>query len=183
MAKQPKVEMCKNCNNPLPPKAKVCPACGAKVKKPIYKKWWFWLIVAVLLISVVSGSDSNETTDAEPVVAETPVEDETLEIEIIAGELGEYGQDLVLNENTDMPDATIGYFVPAGTYEITNIGDYKSQANVYKNERHVTEDGWEEWADAEVTVVDVGASVEMTIEEGYFFNCDEPAHFMLKKIG
>ena len=36
MAKQPKIRVCKNCNNPLPEKATVCPSCGAKNKKPIY---------------------------------------------------------------------------------------------------------------------------------------------------
>ena len=50
MAKQPKIRVCKNCNNPLPEKATVCPSCGAKNKKPIYKKWWFWLIIALIVI-------------------------------------------------------------------------------------------------------------------------------------
>lgn len=34
MAKQPKIRVCKNCNNPLPEKATVCPSCGAKNKSP-----------------------------------------------------------------------------------------------------------------------------------------------------
>ncbi len=40
----------------------VCPnGCNAskKVKNPIYKKWWFWVIVAVLVVSVASGGDGE----------------------------------------------------------------------------------------------------------------------------
>ena len=33
-----------------------------KSKKPIYKKWWFWLIVVVLLLGMIGnlGNDENE---------------------------------------------------------------------------------------------------------------------------
>ena len=81
-----------------------------------------------------------------------------------------------------MPYEMIGYFVPAGTYKITNVGKYSSQANVYKNERHKTEEGWEEWSDGYAELVDVNATVEMDIPEGYFFKCDEPSSFKLVKI-
>lgn len=62
---------CKNCGHEIT--EKFCPNCGAGVdgvpvkpsKQPVYKKWWFWVIVAVLVISVVScssgGQDSNVT--------------------------------------------------------------------------------------------------------------------------
>ena len=62
MAKQPKIRVCKNCNNPLPEKATVCPSCGAKNKKPIYKKWWFWLIIALIVI----GAASSGGTESDP---------------------------------------------------------------------------------------------------------------------
>lgn len=104
----------------------------------------------------------------------------TLEIE--AGEAGEYGQELVLGEDTEFPDYTIGYFVPAGTYKVTNIGDYPTQVNVYKNEKHVTEEGWEEWADGKSERLEVDASVEMTVSEGYFINVDEPSYISIEKI-
>lgn len=32
-----------------------------KEKKPIYKKWWFWLIVIILVIGIFGGSSNNET--------------------------------------------------------------------------------------------------------------------------
>lgn len=45
-----------------------CPKCGitpkpAKEKKPIYKKWWFWVIIAVVIIAIAGNSgDSEDST-------------------------------------------------------------------------------------------------------------------------
>lgn len=50
-----KLITCKACGGELAANAKSCPHCGAKNKKPFYKKLWFWLIVAVVLIAMVSG--------------------------------------------------------------------------------------------------------------------------------
>lgn len=38
-----------------------------KVKKPIHKKWWFWVIIAILAIAVINsfGSDDNDSTPTE----------------------------------------------------------------------------------------------------------------------
>lgn len=63
MSKQSKIRVCKNCSNPLPGNATVCPSCGAKNKKPVYKKWWFWLIIALLAI----GAASSGGTKSDPV--------------------------------------------------------------------------------------------------------------------
>ena len=65
MAKQPKIRVSKNCNNPLPEKATVCPSCRTKNKKPIYKKWWFWLIVALIVIGAASsgGTESDSSNN------------------------------------------------------------------------------------------------------------------------
>ena len=52
---------CKACGAPIAKKAKACPKCGAKNKKPIFARVWFWLLIVVVLIIVVvaasSGSD------------------------------------------------------------------------------------------------------------------------------
>lgn len=44
---------CKVCGNELAKSAKRCPHCGAKNKRPIYKRWWFWLFVAIVLYLAV----------------------------------------------------------------------------------------------------------------------------------
>ena len=44
---------CKVCSHELAKSAKRCPHCGAKNRQPIYKKWWFWLFIAIVLYLAV----------------------------------------------------------------------------------------------------------------------------------
>ena len=62
MAKQPKLMICKHCGQEIASGAKVCPHCGGKNKKPIYKRVWFWLLIAVVLIAVFSGGKEDENS-------------------------------------------------------------------------------------------------------------------------
>lgn len=64
MVKKSKISVCKNCGIPLPEKATVCPSCGAKNKKPIYKKWWFWLIIVLIVAGIISNR-SNESVSSD----------------------------------------------------------------------------------------------------------------------
>ena len=50
---------CKTCGQEIANSAKVCPNCGAKVKKPIFKKWWFWAIIVVLIICIGAASNGG----------------------------------------------------------------------------------------------------------------------------
>lgn len=51
---------------------KFCPNCGAPAtpvaeipkKKPIFKKWWFWVIVAVVAIGIIGSSAGVNNTDS-----------------------------------------------------------------------------------------------------------------------
>ncbi|MGM9550718.1 MAG: zinc ribbon domain-containing protein [Clostridia bacterium] len=59
-----KMVKCASCGNEIAKSAKTCPGCGAKNKKPIYKKWWFWAIVVVVIIAIgTSGGNDNKTTN------------------------------------------------------------------------------------------------------------------------
>lgn len=56
---------CKHCYKMIDDDAEFCPACGKpqkrQARKPIYKRWWFWLIVVVAFFIVLpSGSDQPE---------------------------------------------------------------------------------------------------------------------------
>ena len=66
-----KQKFCTNCGAEIADsKARECGSCGAKIKKPLYKKWWFWVII-VLFLSIVGGatvgteSGEIEVTQAE----------------------------------------------------------------------------------------------------------------------
>ena len=60
MSKEPKLTVCKHCGQQIAASAKVCPHCGGKNKKPFYKKVWFWILVAVVLIAAL-GSGGNRS--------------------------------------------------------------------------------------------------------------------------
>ena len=44
MAKN-KMIICDHCGEEIAASAKACPKCGAKIKKPFYKKVWFWILI------------------------------------------------------------------------------------------------------------------------------------------
>ncbi len=58
-----KMKICRNCNNTMPANAKICPACGAKNKKPFYKKWWFILIVIIVVLGIIGSVGGNKKDD------------------------------------------------------------------------------------------------------------------------
>lgn len=55
-----KMISCKSCGKEIAASAKACPECGAKNKKPIYKKWWIWAIIAVVAIAIIAGGGSGK---------------------------------------------------------------------------------------------------------------------------
>lgn len=71
--------ICKQCKKEIDKKAVVCVHCGCKVKKPIYKKWWFWTLIVIICIAASSGNSDNKTTD--PVTETTATTTQTSEIQ------------------------------------------------------------------------------------------------------
>lgn len=62
MGKQTKMIQCKQCGQEIAPNAKFCPKCGAKNKRPFFKKPWFWVLAAVIvLIAAFSGGKNSDT--------------------------------------------------------------------------------------------------------------------------
>lgn len=54
---------CKVCNAQIAKSAKTCPNCGAKSKKPILKRWWFWVLAVLLLFTLVGSCSSPEASE------------------------------------------------------------------------------------------------------------------------
>lgn len=133
-------------------------------------------------------SPETETTETDEVVpttdevAETVEQEEKLMFELVAGEQGEYGQMITYNKGTEFEENFYAYYVPAGKYTVTNVGDYMSQFNVYSDEIVVNDAGWEEVAEAYfVKLIDVDKNETVTIEEGQHIEIAEPAHFKLEQ--
>lgn len=75
-----KLVKCKSCGNDIASSAKTCPNCGAKNKKPIYKKVWFWILIVIVVIGIAgaagggSSSSKKDGTDKDTKVTETKKE-------------------------------------------------------------------------------------------------------------
>lgn len=60
-----KMKICTTCGKPIARSAKSCPYCGAKQKKSLLKRPWFWILVILLILMIAahgSSSDSEEDT-------------------------------------------------------------------------------------------------------------------------
>lgn len=64
-----KTTQCKVCGAEIAKNAKTCPNCGAKNKKPIYKRVWFWLLIVIVVLVIIviivacaGGSSENPAT-------------------------------------------------------------------------------------------------------------------------
>lgn len=70
---------CKTCGADIAANAKTCPSCGAKNKKPFYTKWWFWVIVALVILGAVGGNSNSNNSSAN---ADNSVETKKEEVKV-----------------------------------------------------------------------------------------------------
>lgn len=79
---------CKICGKEIARSAKVCPHCGAKNKKPIYKRIWVWFLGVIIifggLMSCSSEDTSTNNTDVQ--IEDAKEEVEKVEEKISIGE-------------------------------------------------------------------------------------------------
>ena len=136
-----------------------------------------------------SAFTEQDTTTEAATDTTTTVEasvDTSNQIDLVAGEMGEYGQRIVLNEGTEYPDTNYCYFVPAGKYQIANVGEHPTQVDVNKNEKATETDSdgnkYEVWAECTPYLFDVGETKEITVNEGYFIEIEEPTHLLLTQV-
>lgn len=90
--------VCKACGSQIAPGVKFCPNCGrtvssdpnnrqpvpevpAKKKKPIYKRVWFWILVAILIFLFVPTGSGRSSSDATaPTISEKDFKESCTEI-------------------------------------------------------------------------------------------------------
>lgn len=156
------------------------------------KNYILLTICAVLFCFALASCGSSNTAQENSVQAQTQptiittsasteisVTNEVLEFELVAGEQGDYGKMISYNKGTEFEENFYAYYIPYGSYKITNVGDYMTQVNVYSDETVITDAGWEEVADGSVKLIDVNASEEMTVPKGYHIEINEPSHISL----
>lgn len=121
----------------------------------------------VVVDNTVDSVDSEDVDDTS--------EDQPLSFGLVAGEQGEYGELFTINKDTEFEETYYIYHIPAGTYTVTNIGEYRTQFNVCCDGIRVTEEGWEEPSDVPyVKALDVGETDIFTIEDGQYIEIHEP---------
>ena len=104
MSKASKMVTCKHCGTEIAASAKVCPKCGGKNKKPIYKRPWFIALIVIIIISAIGSAGGDKTSneagnnDTQVTTSEntnsTQPKSETPEITYTAYEVSELMDDL-----------------------------------------------------------------------------------------
>jgi RNA polymerase subunit RPABC4/transcription elongation factor Spt4 len=74
-----KLTTCKVCGAEMASSAKSCPKCGAKNKKPIYKKWWLYLLILVAVIAAIAGGSGNSGSKPTPAKPDNTPAEPTIE--------------------------------------------------------------------------------------------------------
>ena len=76
-----KMIQCKSCSKEIAANAKSCPGCGAKNKKPMYKRVWFWAVAIIIVVGTASCSntDNSKEVNSEDTVVENKLEDKVEE--------------------------------------------------------------------------------------------------------
>ena len=104
MEKQSKLVTCKHCGEEIAAGAKVCPKCGGKNKKPIYKRPWFIILTVLIVIGAIGSaggndnqSDTSKDTNNAVVNEKDSTQKETEEISYTAYNVSELTSDLDSN--------------------------------------------------------------------------------------
>lgn len=156
------------------------------------KKLLALLLMSVMVLSLAACGGKSDTPSDTPENKEPATEDaakeadaeeeaeQNIPIELIAGEQGEYGKTITMNEGTDMEESFYVYYVPAGSYTAKNVGEYMTQVSVYEGFAKNEESGYDEYTNAgNVVLLDIGKEAPIEIPDGWFIEIQEPAHISL----
>lgn len=66
---------CQHCGTRYSKKVRKCPQCGKKCTRPFYNRWWFWVLVALVIFAVYpsktqDNSAYNQNNDTQPISRE-----------------------------------------------------------------------------------------------------------------
>lgn len=101
------------------------------MKKPIFKRWWFWLLIVLVALGAYGGTSS---ADKEP----APVSDVLETVVLDSAAAGRYGKQITLNAGTDSSYTFFVYALPAGDYRVTNKNaSGGAQVSVYTDGTHM----------------------------------------------
>ena len=127
-----KMITCKTCGKEIAASAKTCPECGAKNKKPIYKKPWFWAVIIVIAI-VAGTSGGGEDTTTSSANSEKTATTAVQNIEYMECTVDEMMK--LLNENALKAKNTYDKKYVAVTGRLSNIDSNGSYINLLPDDQ------------------------------------------------
>ena len=107
MSGKPKMVICRNCNAPIAKNASICPSCGAKNKKPFYKKGWFIVLLVIFAIGIVNSVVRNKEDLKTVRSVEIQKSDEEDESEVKSEPEGEAAKEEKAKENPKSRDKSV----------------------------------------------------------------------------
>lgn len=159
-----------------------------KPKKPIYKRWWFWLIIVSVIFAAVSPKNETAQTSANTAAEQTAdaAAASGLSFTISADAPGEYGRETVLNAGTEDEYHYYAFYIPAGDYRVTNSSKGAVQVSFCDEGIYTRDDGMEELIPAEQKpiVVMAGENATFHINDGQYIKLSDGASQVhLEKLG
>ena len=173
------MKLCGSCGKPMAKNAKTCPNCGAKNKKPIYKRVWFWLLIIVAFFIIVGAissdgdSDNKASNDSQTTKSDGVIESKKEK----DNEIGQYSVEILNARLTSTYDNKPAVVV---TYRFTNntndtatsfyiaFDDEVYQNGVGLNSAYVLKDGDPYDSDNASKEIKKGSSIE--VEQAYILN-------------
>lgn len=143
-----KLSTCSACGNEIAKSAKSCPHCGAKNKKPVFKKVWFWVLIFFIIGAVATPTsttiESNNTVATSPNQTQQTNATISTQASIFDGDCGinasaEIGKNIInlpeitikITNTTDKEIAAIQFYaVPYDVYG-DEIKNWTTQSKLY----------------------------------------------------
>ena len=129
------------------------------------------VLILLVLLPIVSAASAQS-------IATTPII-----VRINGEDLGEFGKTVILDEGTENEMKYIGYFLPAGKYNVTNNRQYRSGIYVYSQET-ILDDGVEYPAEVGGAYTFLaGETVEIEVPDGFYIKAIPPSDFTITQSG
>lgn len=91
------------------------------------KKWWFWVIIGVLIIGIIGNLAGDKNTEKPSQVTQR------IKYILIGENLGTFGKTITLNANSDMPVTKYLYKLQEGNYIVTTTYDKMASFFIVKD--------------------------------------------------
>lgn len=122
---------CKICGKEIAKSAKVCPHCGAKNKKPIYKRIWVWILGVIIIFGglMSCGGEDTSTNNTNTSQIENPKEEVITYTPVVIGDMFDELENNALSAEKKYNNLNVEF---TGTLEtIDSDGEYVSVIDLY----------------------------------------------------